>query len=781
MEYLFRRRTTALPVLAVLALLVSLVVGVGPGQAAALRASARASSAEGAPTCVIHSLPAFTAQGEFGGASTVADIVEVECKPTIYGFGAPVKITASQLASRCAGKLEWIQPYPYQVVTGSGIEVTLDADGNATVALRAGPGCTAGESLISAHQREVPYETFTTSFTVLPPADTRPGLFAMPKAQVEDANGSGVATIVEVEFPSVYAEKFVHIAAEELFSRCQTAPHLVWIPESGKALSGTETIDKVKLDNNGNAFVIVIGGASCASGTSIIEADLESSPFTTYTTTFTVESPQPTEEPAFTIEKRQQIAGSGAGFTASPLTGTIGQTADYQVTVKNTAHVAETFSEFSDTHCDAGTIAGGPGSNPVPAGGSTTYTCSQLLTAVGSYTNEATVTGNSAGGSPLRHTSNQVVVTVAAPREPAFTIEKRQEIAGSAGGFTTSPLSGLIGQTVDYEIVIKNTGNVPLTFSNFSDPHCDSGTIAGGPGEAPLAPGATTPYTCNHLLVSVGSYINEATVTGTPQGEAPIALTSHPVEVVVWSGAGRYTIEKLQRIAGSGGSFTTSPLTGAIGQTVEYEIVVKNTGSLPVTLSNFTDARCDAGTISGGPGGTPLAPGATTTYTCSHILTSVGKYVNEASVTGTPQGEPPITRISGFVEVNVPAAPKPPAPAGAPAPTATKGILPFTCQAPGTRLRGISGPKWKAFTVRVSAIGISQITFYLDGRSIKTMTQAQARGGAFTIEVKVKGLSHGAHRLTVKTVASTPGCSSPARSGVFVRPLTQHASPKFTG
>ena len=61
---------------------------------------------------------------------------------------------------------------------------------------------------------------------------------------------------------------------------------------------------------------------------------------------------------------------------------------------------------------------------------------------------------------------------------------------GASGEFTASPLTGKVGQTVDYEIVVKNTGNVPLTLSNFSydrahveaaitsDPDCDSGTVS---------------------------------------------------------------------------------------------------------------------------------------------------------------------------------------------------------------------------------------------------------------------------------------------------------------
>ena len=47
------------------------------------------------------------------------------------------------------------------------------------------------------------------------------------------------------------------------------------------------------LDNDGNAFAVLIGNSSCAAGTSMIEASLENAPYTTYTTEFTVEPPQP--------------------------------------------------------------------------------------------------------------------------------------------------------------------------------------------------------------------------------------------------------------------------------------------------------------------------------------------------------------------------------------------------------------------------------------------------------------------------------------------------------
>jgi hypothetical protein len=526
----------------VLALAASAITATMPGAAQAgprgSTSAARSAAIELKPpaTCVIHSLPSFIAQGEivsqgeFSTAATVADVVEVECNPSIYGTGSKIRITANQLFSRCKGNLTWYVPNPFRTEQGNGVSVELDADGNATVALLAGPGCMVGESLITAHMQEEPFESFTTAFSVLAPMPTTPGVFALPATQVEDALSSGVATIIEAEFENG-SEQYVHLGSEELFHRCRVPPHLHWIRMNRSEATGVSEVRGVQLDNDGNAFVIAIGDASCAPGPSLIEADLEAKPFTTYTTTFTVLPPQPTAEPSFTIEKSQEIAGSGGGFTTSTLRGSIGQTVDYEIAVRNTGSVAETFSGFTDAHCDPLTIAGGPASSQLAPGQSTTYTCQHALTSVGAYTNEATVTGTTVGGTPVTHTSNQVVVEV--PAEPAFTIEKRQEIMGSAGGFTTSPLTGAIGQTVDYQIVVKNTGNEGLTFSNFNDAQCDKGTIAGGPGEAPVAPGSSTTYTCSHVLTSTGPYVNKASVTGTPQGQAAIMHTSNPVEVNV--------------------------------------------------------------------------------------------------------------------------------------------------------------------------------------------------------------------------------------------------------
>jgi hypothetical protein len=205
---------------------------------ASAHGSAAAQAAEGS-TCAVHSLPSFVAQGEFSLQATAADVIEVECNPFLYGTGSKVTVIASQLYSRCNGDITWYIPNPYDTTDGRSVELTLDADGNATVALIAGPKCQAGESLVSVHQDEGEFNSYTTSFTVLPPNDTPLGVTAMPSHQVEDAESSAVATIIETEFPGS-AESYVRVGSEELYRRCGVDPKLHWINETRRESTGSE-------------------------------------------------------------------------------------------------------------------------------------------------------------------------------------------------------------------------------------------------------------------------------------------------------------------------------------------------------------------------------------------------------------------------------------------------------------------------------------------------------------------------------------------------------------
>ena len=279
-------------------LLVGLVVLVVGAFALAGTASAhgtvKGAGSEGEGSCTVKSLPSFIAQGEFENAASVGDIIEISCDPYVYSQGAEVTLTASQLYSRCGEEISWYDPNDYgEFIWGHGrtFSVHLDVDGNANVGLIAGPHCMVGESLITLDENESPYETFTTSFQVLPAVNTPQGLYVTPSSQVEDAESSAVITIVQAEF-SHASEQYVRLGYGQLYDRCERGLKAKVIRADRTWNIEPETLEAIELDNNGNGFALLVGSDSCAEGTSLVEGDLESSPFTTETGTFTVESPR---------------------------------------------------------------------------------------------------------------------------------------------------------------------------------------------------------------------------------------------------------------------------------------------------------------------------------------------------------------------------------------------------------------------------------------------------------------------------------------------------------
>jgi hypothetical protein len=287
------------------------------GTASAARKPAAEEGSELA--CKVTTEPgSFIAQGEFGTNSSIADVIEVECNPELSE--SIVTLSSEELYSRCQGDLYWADPYEFaeleegveaarglkkgkrtkskknEAVDGPNFQVELDDDGNATAVVWGGPSCAAGQSLVSAHLVEAPYDTFTTSFTVDAPKPTATGVEVFPKSEVEDDFTSSVASIVNVEFPSVYAEHYVNINAAQLYDRCLVPPYLTFIGPDGEYYGSGEEISGVQLDNDGSAFLVMIGSASCASGPSEIDASLEAKPYTTVSTEFTILPPQPTED-----------------------------------------------------------------------------------------------------------------------------------------------------------------------------------------------------------------------------------------------------------------------------------------------------------------------------------------------------------------------------------------------------------------------------------------------------------------------------------------------------
>jgi hypothetical protein len=106
--------------------------------------------------------------------------------------------------------------------------------------------------------------------------------------------------------------------------------------------------------------------------------------------------------------------------------------------------------------------------------------------------------------------------------EPGIAAEKEQKYS-TKQKYTKELLKlGHVGNVVDYKIVVRNTGNEPLTL-NFKDLGCDEGTLTGG--QATLNRFESTTFFCTHTLTAkdreAGIFCNVATVEGTPP-EGPV-------------------------------------------------------------------------------------------------------------------------------------------------------------------------------------------------------------------------------------------------------------------
>ena len=91
-----------------------------------------------------------------------------------------------------------------------------------------------------------------------------------------------------------------------------------------------------------------------------------------------------------------------------------------------------------------------------------------------------------------------------------------------------------------------------------------------------------------------------------------------------------FKIEKLQRVEGEA-SYTTGEVTAELGQGIQYELLVTNTGKLPLKFAALRDEGCEGVSPSGS---TEVKAGESETLTCRHTPTGLGRYANEASIEG---------------------------------------------------------------------------------------------------------------------------------------------------
>jgi len=229
-------------------------------------------------------------------------------------------------------------------------------------------------------------------------------------------------------------------------------------------------------------------------------------------------------------------------------------------------------------------------------------------------TNEATLTATPAGGT-LPPATAQESVDVADPASSLSMVKT-----------ALSADFGAVGDVVDYEYVVTNTGNVSVSAVSVSDDKiasvsCPAGALA--PTESVTC---TASYTVVQADLDAGFVTNNAQATAAPVlGTAPTAPASETVD------ANQLPELTLAKTA-------TDSDFSQIGDTIGYEYLVTNTGNVEISNISVSDDKIASVSCPAGA----LAPGEFLTCTASYSVTQAdldaGQVVNNASAAGTPAG-----------------------------------------------------------------------------------------------------------------------------------------------
>lgn len=353
-----------------------------------------------------------------------------------------------------------------------------------------------------------------------------------------------------------------------------------------------------------------------------------------------------TDKPAPAIEVIKKINGDDANTAPGVHVGE-GTLMDVTFTVTNIGNtdlrnVTVTDDMISAVTCPKTELAAGE-----------SMECSALVPApaVGAqHTNMATATGtqvnaDGSDGAVVDDTNPANAVADETP-EPIIAIIKRinDDDANTAPGVEVVP-----GSTMNVTFEVMNLGNTVITNLKVIDDKVAAGDIIPPtykytregyivPFDGTLAPGEWTSADASLKAPEAGqTHVNNATVTGdytAPDGTVTPVEDHDPANA--WApGAPSFTVEK--KINGEDAD-TAPGVKVEPGSTMNIEIVVTNTGNVPLTEVTVTDDKISNLTC---PADTTLPVGGTITCTATMPAPAANEqHTNTATVTAKPPANP---------------------------------------------------------------------------------------------------------------------------------------------
>ena len=349
------------------------------------------------------------------------------------------------------------------------------------------------------------------------------------------------------------------------------------------------------------------------------------------------------EDPTDPAKTSLQVVKTTISEPANGETYALGETIEYRITVTNTGNLTvndvKVLDELTGNIGDQALVVEEPLAPGKKAEFNVSYTVTEKDILAGSVVNEATATGTSTNPD-----DPEVPVIPGKTEDPTDPANGHLVITKSTISEPANGKAYALGETITYKIIVKNDGNLTIKDIEVTD------ELTGNTGDKAwkieeLAPGKleefTTSYTVTEKDILAGSVVNEATAKGkSPDPEKPdVPVKPGEKEDPTDPANGHLNITK---------TTTSTPANGsayALGETITYQITVKNDGNLTIKDIEVTDE------LTGNTGDKAwkidsLSPDESKVFTAEYKVTEAdilkGEVHNEATAKGkSPDPEKP--------------------------------------------------------------------------------------------------------------------------------------------
>lgn len=291
------------------------------------------------------------------------------------------------------------------------------------------------------------------------------------------------------------------------------------------------------------------------------------------------------------------------------------------------------------------------------------YTLAETITGTAVYDKALTCTGAQVGGGGVVTVNSAVgtqAVCTMSNTLAALAITKQQDAVADTNGST---IVGDAGDVITYSFTVTNTGKATLHGVGINDALPVTGMSITWPD--PAAPGvlnggevatATASYTVTAQDVTNTKVDNTATTNGTTPGNQPVNATSNTVSTPTLAPHPSLSITKTATVADTNQSHITSDA----GDVISYQIVVTNTGDVPLAGVKIDDplAGLTALVVTWPDNNQPgvLAKGASANAEATYIITAAdvtaGNVVNTATASALPVTGVSVADVSDTAQIS---------------------------------------------------------------------------------------------------------------------------------